>query len=483
MSGRFLKHFAIIGMGSMLSMVLGFFTTPIITRIVDPTDYGQYSIFTMYSSLLLMVLCVGLDQSMVRYFYEDDRIEYKQTLLKDCLVLPIVLTIVASVAAILLYDLGIFEFEFNKTILILLCFYILILVIYRFSQLLLRLQYKSKLYSFLSVLQKGIYIVVALGLLFLTDFSQELSLVVATVFAAVACLLVSILSESEIWKFRYTTITFDSPRKIDLIKYGYPYIATMGITSLFQALDQLSLNFFCSYREVGIYASTMLLVHVFNIVQTTFNTLWAPMAVEHYTNDQEDRSFFQKGNRVITVIMFFIGLSLILVKDVFAILLGEEYREAAMILPFLIFNPTMYTISETTVSGLVFMKKSKMQVLVAVGACLTNAIGNYLLVPMLECKGAAISTGMSYIVFFILRTILSNKYFYVDFGLKKFLVLTAFAILYAFYNTFVKFNYLCVVFYIVIMLIMFAFYKDTIIWGIKYFISIFKEKILRRSQQ
>ena len=481
MSNKFLKHFAIIGIGSMLSMVLGFFTTPIITRIVAPTDYGQYSIFTMYSNLLLMVLCIGLDQSMVRYFYENNSVEYKRTLLKYCITLPIVLTIVMSVVVILLYNVGIFKFEFDKTVLILLCFYTLVLVIYRFSQLLLRLQYKSKLYSFLNVLQKAIYIVVALGLLFLTNYSQELMLIVATLIAATTCLIVSILSEHEIWTLKPIGVTFHDLRRTALIKYGYPYIVSMGITSLFQALDQLSLNHFCSYREVGIYASTMTLVHVFSIVQTTFNTLWAPMAVEHYTNDKEDRTFFQNGNRIITVIMFFIGISLILVKDIFAVLLGEEYREAAMILPFMIFNPIMYTISETTVSGLVFKKKSKMQVLVAIGACITNAIGNYVLVPILGCKGAAISTGISYIVFFSLRTLLSNRYFYVDFGLKKFSVITALTILYAGYNTFVKFNYLCIVLYVIIMLIMFFLYKDTITFCVSYCIDVLKNKIIRKN--
>lgn len=481
MNGKFLKHFAIIGMGSMLSMILSFFTTPIITRIVNPSDYGQYSIFTMYSSLLMIVLCVGMDQSMVRYFYENDCIEYKRELLKNCISLPIVFTFFLSVISILLYDIGIFEFEFNKTILLLLCLYTLILVVYRFSQLLLRLQYKSKLYSFLNILQKAIYVVVALGLLFFSNLRQDLSLIIATVLAATVCLIVSIISECDIWKFKFRTTTFENLKRIDLIKYGYPYIVSMGITSLFQALDQLSLNYFCSYRDVGIYASTMTLVHVFSIVQTTFNTLWAPMAVEHYTNDKEDKSFFQKGNKVITIIMFFIGFSLILVKDVFAILLGEEYREAAMILPFLIFNPIMYTISETTVSGLVFMKKSKMQVLVAAGACLTNAIGNYILVPILGCKGAAISTGISYIVFFALRTFLSNKYFHVDFGMKKFSALTIFAILYALYNTFVEFNYLCVVFYILAILFMYVLYKKTIIWSIKYLLNILNRKFLRRA--
>lgn len=145
----------------------------------------------------------------------------------------------------------------------------------------------------------------------------------------------------------------------ELIKYGYPYIISMGVTTLFQAIDKISLNMYCSYSEVGIYSSTMSLVNVFAIIQTTFNTLWAPMAVEHYSKDKDDRAFYYNGNQYITIIMYFLGVSLILCKDVFSILLGAKYREAAYILPFLIFNPIMYTISETTVNGLVFMKKVK----------------------------------------------------------------------------------------------------------------------------
>jgi len=235
----------------------------------------------------------------------------------------------------------------------------------------------------------------------------------------------------------------------------------MGIATLFQAIDKISLNMYCSYTEVGIYSSTMTLVNIFAIIQTTFNTLWQPMAVEHYTNEPEDRKFYQQGNQIITVVMFFIGVSLILVKDVFAILLGEKYREAAYILPFLIFNPIMYTISETTVSGLVFMKKSKQQVIVSVGACVTNIIGNIILVPEYGCQGAAISTGLSYIVFYTLRTFLSNRYFYVNYRLKKFYTLTAVVVVYAFYNTFVEFNVGAVVGYVICLFVLILLYKKT----------------------
>ncbi len=68
-----------------------------------------------------------------------------------------------------------------------------------------------------------------------------------------------------------------------------------------------------------------------------------------------------------------------------------------------------YTISETTVCGIVSMKKSKIQIVVAAGACITNIIMNTFLVPRYGCQGAAISTGISYIVF-----LLCAQYFLID---------------------------------------------------------------------
>ncbi len=468
MNNRFLKHFMVIGSGTLISMVIGFLTTPIITRVVSPADYGQFSVFTMYSNMALMVLYLGLDQALVRFFYEKETDEYRRELLFKCLKYPMIGTIAVAIIVLILSIAGLFRFELGSTGLFLVCTYTFIQIIYRFSLLLVRLQYKSKLYSFLGIIQKSVYVILAIFFIYIGLFSDTVSLAVSTILAAFVCMITSIIAERRLWNPRLLGKNECTISQSELIKYAYPYVFSMGVTTLFQYIDKMSLNYYCSYEEVGIYSSTMTLVHVFSIIQTTFNTLWAPMAVEHYTKDKKDVSFYQKGNQIITVIMFFIGFSLILCKDVFSILLGEKYREAAYILPFLIFNPIMYTISETTVNGLVFKKKSNMQVVVSLGACIVNIVGNTLLVPRFGCQGAAISTGLSYIVFFTLRTVLSNKYFYVDFHLKKFYFITSIAVAYSFYNTFVKFNIWSAVGYGLCVLILVVFYFDIVKFGITY---------------
>lgn len=471
-----LKHFFIIGSGTAINMLIGLATTPLITRLVDPTEYGQLSIFTMYSNIALMTLCLGLDQGLVRYFYVDDSIAYKRTLLFKCVKLPIIVSCIFTCVIISISALSIYKFEFSTGIMIWLCIYTICQILYRFAQLIIRLQYKSKVYSLLNILNKIAYLLIAIPLIIILRNDYLLCLVIATTIPVILCIIVSIYSQKDIWIGKsFSTVTKGVSNK-ELLKYSAPFIISMGVTTLFQAIDKIFLNQYCSYAEVGIYSSTMTLIQIFAIVQSTFNTLWAPMQVEHFTKNPNDHTFYQKGNQIITVVMFIIGITLILIKDVFAILLGSKYREAAYILPFLIFNPIMYTISETTCGGLVFMKKSNMQVVVAIGACITNIIGNTLLVPKLGCQGAAISTGLSYIVFFAMRTVLSNKFYYTDFHLVKFGILTGTVCLYAFYNTFNEFNIISIIGWFICCFMIIVFYKKTVIWSLNYLKVIIKKK-------
>lgn len=474
----FLKHFTIIGGGTVINMLLGLMTEPIITRLVDPSDNGKYGIFNMYSSLAVMVLCIGLDQALVRYYYEKDTDDYKRSLLSKCVVIPILLCLAVSGIVMALSISGLVKFKFDPLIMGILCIFTLFQLIYRFSLLLVRLEYKSKLYSLLNIIHKLMYLAAVFPLIFLFKHNHVMALVISTTIASFVCLFTSITANRRLWKPHTDKSACETPRK-ELMRFGYPYILSMGLATLFSAIDKISLDIYRTDHEIGVYTSAITLINVFAIIQTTFNTLWQPMSVEHYTKDPEDKSFYQQGNQLITIVMFFIGLSLILFKDLFVYILGAKYREAATILPFLCFNPIMYTISETTVSGLVFKKKSMMQIVVSAGACATNIIGNMILVPRLGGKGAAISTGISYIVFFTLRTVLSNRYFYVDFKLGRFYTLTFAVVLYCFYNTFFKFGILTIVGYIACVALLVVLYFGSVKWGLSY-LSKGLKKILHK---
>ncbi|WP_233186833.1 oligosaccharide flippase family protein [Petrotoga sp. SL27] len=140
----------------------------------------------------------------------------------------------------------------------------------------------------------------------------------------------------------------------------------------------------------------------------------------------------------IAAVMFVFGLLIVVFKDVIFLLLESSYRQAAGISSFLILMPIMYTVSETTVVGINFKKKTYWHMLIASVAAGVNVFGNLMLVPVYGAKGAAFSTGVSYIVFFCLRTLISRRLFPVNYHLGKFFISTFVFVIVAFINTFVS---------------------------------------------
>lgn len=458
----------ILGTGSALNILIGLFSTPIITRIVDPTEFGQLSFFTMYANIAWLVLVLGLDQAFVRYFYNSKKLSFKRKLLYKSLWLPVVLAVLTALLMITVgrpYIQAIYDIPDINAILVLFAAYLIVLTFNRFSFLVVRLQHKAKLYAGLNVLQRILYVVIALGLAFIFKAHYLLILVLATFLSQLLTTAISIVKEKEIWQPVNLAYKIETTER-ELIKFGFPLVFSLAITWLFQVTDKLVIKQYGTFEEVGIFAGAMSIISLFSIIQATFNTLWAPVSIEHFEENRDDKGFYTIAHQSITVLMFFFGLSLILFKDIFVMFLGTKYSQAAYIMPFLIFCPIMYTVSETTVGGINFMKKSQLHIIVALGACIFNVVGCLLLVPRYGLQGAAISTGLAYVVFFTLRTVLANQCYYIQFGLPKFYFLTCLTLAYAWYNTFNPFGLISIVSYLAICAIMGVLYKDVLQRGV-----------------
>ena len=483
-NNSFLSHILKIGAGTIVTLFIGLLTTPILTRIVEPESYGQLSMFQLYTNISVMVLCLGLDQSLVRFFYEADNFTYHSRLVRFCTVIPIIASFVCILlflAVIIVFSL---KLEFDSFILILLAFNIIIALTNRFALLVLRITYQSGLYSICNIIYRVSNVLTVVLLVKLTTVNDVYGLCIGVLLGYTLSTFLALFKERSLW-FSKRIKSLNNQKEInnkelfkykEILRYGLPFILSMGITQLFEALDKLSLNHFCSYSDVGIYTSAMSIINIFAVIQTAFNAVWGPRQVEEYVSHPDDTSFIQFGNQIITVIMFSLGLSLIFSKDIFAIILGEKFRRASVILPFLVFNPIMYTVSETTCSGIGISKKSYLNVIIALGACITNFIGNMILVPLIGPRGAAISTGISYFVFWALRTFFSNKWYYIDYRLPKFFTITFVAFVYAFYNTFYSNITISILGYVGSMGILLLLYKDSIKKGIKLILDKKKAK-------
>lgn len=469
-----IKQFSIIGIGTIVTLLLGMVNTPIITRIVSADQYGKFSLIQTYGDLAMSILYLGLDQGFIRYFYERDETIYKSALLRTTMAIPIVTITIFSLITFILKSTNNLFVDFNISTLILFIIYIYTFMIKRFSDLVVRLQFHSKLFSSLSILNKVSYLAIGIPLVLYFPIADSNALILATILAGAIAILLAIFMEKDIWNFREAKNVVINRDK--LIRYSFPFLFSMSITSVFQASDKLFVAHYGDNSEVGIFSSAASIVAIISLVQSTFNTVWAPAAIEHYSKFPEDREYHRRGNQIITVVMFTMGMTVILLKDVLALFVGPDFRNAMYILPGLIFGPILYTISETTVSGIVFKEKSKMHIFIALGSLVVDVIANAILVPKFGAIGAGLSTGLSYIVFFSLRTFISLHYYYVNFNLIRLYILTGISFAFAIYNSFNPFNTVILIWYLVILAVICIFYYSTIVNLFKFGINFITNK-------
>lgn len=433
MKNNLLKKFLSFSAGGYIALVIGFFSTPIITRMLSPEQYGISSMYLLVVNILMLFAVLGLDQGFVRYFYEESQ-ENKGLLLKNCLKIPIAMLIIIS-GFIIMFRVKISRFIFlenNYQMIILLIIMLLFTLLNRYSFLTVRMNQKAKLFSIFQILTQ-LFNFIFIILLFKVYGDNYKTIVIGTTITTILLTIFSIFSERKIWSFKGKNI---KTTETELLKYSLPFTITMALTWIFQSSDKVAIKIFSNVEELGLYAAAFKIVALLNIVQTGFTTFWVPVAYERYTKNSKDLEFFEKIHGYISLVMFGMALVVLMSKDLIILLLGEKFRVASSIMPCLVLMPIMYTISETTVLGINFKKKTKYHMKISVVVAILNILGNLLLVPYLGAKGAAISTGLVYIVFFSLRTYFSLKEIKFKFNLKRFYFSTTIVTSYAIYLTF-----------------------------------------------
>lgn len=136
-------------------------------------------------------------------------------------------------------------------------------------------------------------------------------------------------------------------------------------------------------------------------------------------------------------LLIFISIILfILSKDLLIMILGPEYRSAKFLLPFFSFLPGMHALVYISSVGINFSEKTKWHVLVTGISCILNIILNIILIPIFDAKGAALATALSYVFFFFIYTIVSNKFFKIKINFLSTSIQIFLVFFYATINTF-----------------------------------------------
>jgi len=195
----------------------------------------------------------------------------------------------------------------------------------------------------------------------------------------------------------------DIQRLKSMLRFGLPLIlgglAFWGLT----AIDKIFLRFLASFEELGVYSVSVSFAAAATVLQSVFSTVWAPTVYKWASAGQGLENVYKVSRYILALVVLGFALAGLL-SWVIILFLPGNYAAVQWIVVSCVGYPLLYTLSETTVVGIGVSRRSSFAMMAAGFAFAVNLVGNWWLIPMYGAAGAAVSTCVSFWVFFVIRT-------------------------------------------------------------------------------
>lgn len=454
------KSFFSFSFGNLVVAVLSFISTPIITRLVGTESFGQSTLLSTISTLSMFVIMFGLDQAYLR-FYHEERKELRDALLLKVMIVPMLLNFLTLASFLIFYK------PLSKAILgqeafipiLMLGILNILVMINRFGMVYVRLRGKSILYSVIHIFGKLVYVAGIFVFFYIYGDNYNVVYYATIGSVAIACVVLYFTCKQPIKKAIKIRSVKSQIKMREVYKYATPFIISSAVFWILQFIDRFFIKFYMGDSDLGIYSAAFTIMGILNITQTMISAFFAPLAYKQYKKNPKHKKLYTQINSIASMVMILIAVMLIMFRDVIGLLLGEEFRYATVIFPYMLISPIMNVVSETTVIGIMFKKKTSYNMVISIIASLINVILNVILIPILGLVGAAMATAVAYIAFFAMRTIISQMLYKVNYNLKTYTFCNILLLITATYATFVKTDIIMIIMCIVTGVLTFILYR------------------------
>jgi O-antigen/teichoic acid export membrane protein len=227
-------------------------------------------------------------------------------------------------------------------------------------------------------------------------------------------------------EIRKIKLIFDWKIFVEMFWYSFP-ILVVGIAGMVnQNIDKILIPELVPssqhpMEQLGIYGANYKLAVLMNMFIQAFRYSFEPFFFSHQKNSNS-RAVYAEVMKYFVIFGLLIFLGITLFIDVFKIIIGSEYHSGLKVVPAVLmanlfmgiyFNLSLwYKLSDKTWLG---------AWIAVIGAVLT-IITNVMLIPTMGYMGSAYAVLLCFVIMTIISYIVGQKYYKVDYNLKRIMV-------------------------------------------------------------
>jgi O-antigen/teichoic acid export membrane protein len=398
-----IKKLASFSFGPLIGALFGFLTLPLLAWYFSPDDVGRFSMLQVTLSLSVMFFSLSLHQSYVR--------EYNEASDKGQLLAlsfwPGVIVLLLIIVFIEILEVSVSKIIFggsNRYLDYAIYLGLLLSLVINALSHVLRMQERGIAFSMTQIVPRvSLLIFVALLIMMSAEYNFR-DIVFSNVLALLCSSLLFIyLIRKDITHSISTLMYIDWHLLKKMLKFALPLIVGGMAYWALTAIDRVFIQKYAGFERLGIYAVATAIAASATVLTSIFSTLWHPI-VYRWAKDGVEVERVQSVIDYVFIAVLLIWSLVGIFSGLISFILPPLYADVQYLLVTCFSVPLLYLVSETTMVGIGISRKSNYAMLASIVALLVSILLNYLLVPSLAERGAAISSMFAFAAFFIVRT-------------------------------------------------------------------------------
>jgi O-antigen/teichoic acid export membrane protein len=394
--------------GQVATLVLGFVSFPIFTRVLSVADYGVMSLTFQIAAMGVVLSKMGLQNSIQRFYQEHATSSEPGALQKFCSTLLFGAGLCGlAVAVLFLIGLELVSDSMVppalKKVLLIGSGLIFVRGLQPILMNFLRAQRRTKAFNGFDILARGTSIAFVCLLLFTWSRGVR-TVLIGTV--AVELMAVLVLIPLVLPKGTISLSAFDGKLFRSALAFGMPLVGWELAAVILDSGDRILVHHYLGAEALGYYSCAYNITnYIAMLLMSPVNLAVVPIYMKMWDTrgPRETAAFLSKAldNFIIAVMCVLAGV-VVTAHSAVIVLGSQKLKQAAPLLPILVLGVMLYALHIFFAASLIIHKRTVTMLNIVASSAALNIALNIWLIPRMGLQGAAVSTLISYAVFLAL---------------------------------------------------------------------------------
>ena len=388
-----------------LGKILQVLILPIITTYFTIEEYGYYDLIVSSISLIYPIITLQIAEGAFRFIFDADENSIKETISTSFFMLLISILLLFLLIELLKFFIPDFTNSYS------IYFFIVLYSINSYIQKIARGFGFSKVFAFSGLITVFITLFFQLFVIYFTNLR------VAGLFSALAisylCSIIYIIISIRYWKylsFKYIKRTILK----HLVAYSLPLVPNSICWYLVSTGNRYLVVICLGVAANGVFAIANKFALLIASACGVFQLAWQESVIKENDSQDKTRFFSEVYVNYKRILLSIVALSLPCIKICMPILVSDDFYEAWVYIPILLYSSVFMALASFYGAGYLSSKKTSGALWTTLYAAIINILVTILLIHSFGLFAPCIGTMLAYIVLLYIRKKQMKSYFSID---------------------------------------------------------------------